>query len=183
MINKMIHTPEGVRDIYGNELERRMIVKSKLHHTLASYGYSDIKTPTFEFSDIYSNVGTTPEKEMYRFFDKEGSMISLRPDFTPSVARCAAKYFLEESMPIRLCYEGNTFTNTSDFQGKLKETTQMGAELMNTVESPDSDAEMICLVIEALLNTGLKSIQISIGNAMYFKGICEQCGLSEEDIY
>jgi len=180
MTNKMIHTPEGVRDTYGKELRCKHYTKSKLHDTLKSYGYRDIETPTFEFFDIYSNdVGTTAENEMYRFFDKEGNMLALRPDFTPSIARCAAKYFVDDSMPIRLCYEGNAFNNTSDLQGKLKESTQMGAELIGDA-STDSDGEIICLVIESLLNAGLKDLNVCIGDAGYFKGICDAANLSEE---
>ena len=42
------------------------------------------------------------------------------------MARCAAKYFMDEKLPIRFSYLGNTFTNTSSLQGKLKEVTQLG---------------------------------------------------------
>lgn len=180
MTNKMIHTPEGVRDTYGKELRQKNTVKSRLRDTLHLYGYRDIETPTFEFFDIYSNdVGTTPENEMYRFFDKEGNMLALRPDFTPSIARCAAKYFVDDSMPMRLCYEGNAFNNTSELQGKLKETTQIGAELIGDCSS-ESDGEIISLVIESLLNCGLKDLNVCIGDAGYFKGICDAAGMSEE---
>ena len=55
MTNKMIHTPEGVRDIYGRELERKLIIKERLRRIHYSYGYNNIETPSFEFSDIYSN--------------------------------------------------------------------------------------------------------------------------------
>ena len=182
MDKRMIHTPEGVRDIYGGELRKKRFLEQKLHHTIASYGYHDIQTPTFEFFDIFSReVGTTPSKELYKFFDKEGNTLVLRPDFTPSVARCAAKYFVEDEMPIRLCYEGNAFTNTSSLQGKLKEATQMGAELIGD-DSVEADAELICMVIAALKNAGFVDFQISIGEVEYFKGICEEASLDEETV-
>ena len=98
MIKKLLHTPEGVRDIYGKEYAKKLYIENKLHETLKSFGYEDIQTPTFEFFDVYSkDIGTTPSNELYKFFDKEGNTLVLRPDFTPSIARCAAKYFLEES--------------------------------------------------------------------------------------
>lgn len=180
MNKKLLHTPEGVRDIYGQEYEKKLWVESRLHKVIENYGYEDIQTPTFEFFDVFSKeVGTTPSKELYKFFDKEGNTLVLRPDFTPSIARCAAKYFMEEQVPIRFSYLGNTFTNTSNLQGKLKEVTQMGAELINDT-SVEADAEVISLVIEALKNTGLKRFQVSIGEVEYFKGICEEAGLDEE---
>lgn len=180
MNKKLVHTPEGVRDIYGQEYAKKLATEELIHRTLNLYGYEDIQTPTFEFFDVFSKeIGTTPSKELYKFFDKEGNTLVLRPDFTPSMARCAAKYFMEEDVPIRFCYLGNTFTNTSSLQGKLKEVTQMGAELMGD-GSVEADGEMIAMVIEALLAAGLKEFQLSIGEVEYFKGLCEQVGLDEE---
>lgn len=180
MSRRFVHTPEGVRDIYGREFAKKLMIENKIHQVIASYGYEDIQTPTFEFMDIFSEeIGTTPSKELYKFFDKDGNTLVLRPDFTPSIARCAAKYFLEEQVPMRLCYLGNTFTNTSSLQGKLKEVTQMGAELIND-DSVEADAEMLSLVIESLKNTGLKDFQLCIGHSDFFKGLCEEAGLEKE---
>ena len=180
MNRQLLHTPEGVRDIYGKEYARKLAVEEVIHKQLNLYGYQDIQTPTFEFFDVFSKeIGTTPSKELYKFFDKEGNTLVLRPDFTPSMARCAAKYFMDENVPIRFCYMGNTFTNTSNLQGKLKEVTQMGAELMND-DSVEADGEMIAMVVESLLSAGLKEFQVSIGQVEYFKGICVQAGLDEE---
>lgn len=180
MYTKYLHTPEGVRDIYGKEYAKKLSVENLLHEKIAAYGYEDIQTPTFEYFDVFSKeIGTTPSKELYKFFDKEGNTLVLRPDFTPSIARCAAKYFMEESVPIRFSYMGNTFTNTSSLQGKLKEVTQMGAELIND-GGVEADGEIIALVTDALENTGLNNYQISIGNVEYFKGLCEEAGLDEE---
>ncbi len=180
MNRQLLHTPEGVRDIYGKEYARKLATEDLLHRQLNLYGYQDIQTPTFEFFDVFSrDIGTTPSKELYKFFDKEGNTLVLRPDFTPSMARCAAKYFMDENVPIRFCYAGNTFTNTSSLQGKLKEVTQMGAELMGD-GSVEADGEMIAMVVEALLASGLKNFQVSIGQVEYFKGICAQAGLDEQ---
>lgn len=180
MKNILLHTPEGVRDIYGNELAGKEHIEQVIGEKLSRFGYESIETPTFEFFDVFSKeIGTTPSKELYKFFDKEGNTLVLRPDFTPSIARCAAKYYMDETQPIRFCYKGNTFINTGSLQGKLKEVTQMGAELMNDA-SVEADAEMIALVVESLLQTGLKEFQVSIGEVEYFKGLCEEAGLSSE---
>ena len=180
MNQHMLHTPEGVRDIYGREYARKMTIESDMHQVITQYGYEDIQTPTFEYFDVFSKeIGTTPSKELYKFFDKEGDTLVLRPDFTPSIARCVAKYFVDVKEPIRLSYMGNTFTNTTNLMGKLKEVTQMGVELIND-PSVYADAEIISLVIETLKNTGLRNFQVSIGEVEYFKGLCEEAGLDEE---
>ena len=180
MSKRLVHTPEGVRDIYGAEFCLKAACEQDIHKVLHSYGYEDIQTPTFEFFDVFSKeIGTTPSKELYKFFDKEGDTLVLRPDFTPSIARCAAKYYIDTDVPVRFCYKGNAFTNTSNLQGKLKEVTEMGAELIGD-NSIAADAEMIAMCIKALQNTGLENFQVSIGEVEYIKGLCAQAGLDEE---
>ena len=180
MNQNLLHTPEGVRDIYGKEYAGKLKLEELIHGKLKSFGYQDIQTPSFEFFDVFSrDIGTTPSKELYKFFDKEGNTLVLRPDFTPSMARCAAKYFMEETFPIRFCYSGNTFTNISSLQGKLCEVTQMGAELIGD-GSVEADAEMIAMLIGCLKNAGLLQFQVTIGQADYFRGLCEAAGLTKE---
>jgi ATP phosphoribosyltransferase regulatory subunit len=117
---------------------------------------------------------------MYKFFDREGNTLVLRPDITPSIARCAAKYYKDETLPIRLCYIGNTFINNTSYQGKLKEVTQLGAELIND-DSIEADAEMLALTIECLLKSGLKEFHVEIGDADFFRALIEEAGFEEEE--
>ena len=176
----LLHTPEGVRDCYGKENTAKQKTIERIARQIHLYGYEDLQTPSFEYFDVFSNeIGTTSSRELYKFFDKEGNTLVLRPDFTPSVARCAAKYFMDEKQPLRFCYQGSAFSNTSNLQGKLKETTQMGAELMNDA-SAQADGEMIAMLIESLLAAGLTEFQISVGNVEYFKGLCEYLGMDSE---
>lgn len=180
MRRQLLHTPEGVRDIYNGECEKKQKLEQELHQTLLSFGYHRIETPTFEFFDVFNReIGTIPSKDLYKFFDREGNTLVLRPDITPSIARAAAMYFGEETMPIRLCYVGNIFINNSSYQGRLKESTQLGAELIGD-DSIEADAEIIAMAVEAMKKAGLKEFQISIGHAGFLKGLMEAAGLNEE---
>ncbi len=179
MDTKLLHTPEGVRDVMGNEYEKKLKLSNDIMKLIETYGYSCIETPTIEFFDIFSNkIGTIPSKELYKFFDKEGNTLCLRPDFTPSIARACAKYFMEEIMPIRLSYMGSSFVNASDYQGKLKESTQIGAELIND-GSVFADVEILMMVIESMLKCNLTEFQVSIGNLEFFKGLCSEYNIDE----
>lgn len=180
MKRQLLHTPEGVRDIYNEECEKKQVLQAKLKRAIECYGYHIIQTPAFEFFDIFGKeIGTTPSKDLYKFFDREGNTLVLRPDITPSIARAAAKYFSEEDMPIRLYYMGNTFINNSSYQGRLKENTQLGAELIGD-NSVDADAEMVSMAVECLLAAGLKEFQLSVGHSDFFAGLIEAAGLDEE---
>lgn len=178
----LLHTPEGVRDIYGIECEEKLRIQNTMHQILKSYGFRDIQTPMFEFFDIFNKErGTVASREMYKFFDREGNTLVLRPDMTPSIARCVAKYCKEEEFPIRLCYVGNTFINDSDsYRGRLKEMTQIGAELIND-DSSDADAEMLALTIECLKNCGLEEFQVEVGHAKFVEGLLNEADFDEEE--
>ena len=180
MSKVLLHTPDGVRDIYGKECIDRNAVINNIHNKMKSFGYAEIETPTFEFFDVFAEeINASDTKELYKFFDKEGNTLVLRPDFTPSIARCASRVMLENGNPIRVCYEGNTFLNVSNLQGKLKENCNIGVELMND-SSVYADAEAIALLIEALKSSGLQDFQVSVGDADYYKGLCEEAGITPE---
>lgn len=182
MENQLLHTPEGVRDIYNGECERKLEILARMNQEIRKYGYHPIQTPTFEFFDIFSKeVGTTPSRDLYKFFDREGNTLVLRPDMTPPVARAAAKYFTGEmAAPIRLCYEGNVFINNHSYQGRMKESTQLGCEYIG-VNSVDADSEIIAIVVDALRASGLSDFQISVSHVAIVRGLMEACGFSPEE--
>ena len=180
-MQRIFHTPEGVRDIYSQECSRKRRLQEKLHHVFHQYGFEDIETPTFEYFEVFSKeVGTIPSRDLYKFFDREGNTLVLRPDFTPSVSRACATYFNPEKEVVSLCYTGNTFINNSSFRGRLKETTQMGVERMGD-DSPEADAEILAMTVECLLTAGLTEFQVSVGQVDYYKAIFAQTGMSQEE--
>ena len=180
-MQRIFHTPEGVRDIYSQECSRKQKLQEKLYRVFHQYGFEDIETPTFEYFEVFSKeVGTIPSRDLYKFFDREGNTLVLRPDFTPSVSRACATYFNPEKEVVSLCYTGNTFINNSSFRGRLKETTQMGVERMGD-DSPEADAEILAMTVECLLATGLTEFQVSVGQVDYYKAIFAQTGLSQEE--
>ncbi|MGN0505777.1 MAG: ATP phosphoribosyltransferase regulatory subunit [Lachnospiraceae bacterium] len=181
MRESLLHTPEGVRDIYNSELQRKEQVERRIKERMRQYGFSRIKTPTFEYFDIFNKErGTVPSRDMYKFIDRDGETLVLRPDITPQVARCVAKYFRNEELPIRLWYHGNVFVNHSGYQGKLKESTQIGAELVNEPTAA-ADAEMVALMIDCLKAAGLTRFQVEIGQADFFRALAEEAGVTEEE--
>lgn len=177
MKNKLLHTPDGVRDLYNEDYKKKLHIQEQLHHVFESYGCMDIQTPTFEYFDVFSNqIGTTPSKDLFKFFDTEGNTVVLRPDFTPSIARCAAKYFDPENEPVKLCYMGNTFANASKYQGRLKETTQCGVEFIGD-GTAEADAQMLAMVVDSLKAIGMNQFQISVGHAGFFDALLDAASL------
>ena len=154
MTASLLHTPEGVRDIYGMERVRKLAVEDRISSVFRLYGYEDIATPTFEYFDIFNKErGSVTSQEMFKFFDRDNNTLVLRPDMTPAIARCVGKYFSDQDRPVRLCYRERTFTNNTSYQGRLKEVTQTGVELIGD-DTSEADGEVIAMVIDSLQKAG-----------------------------
>lgn len=177
MNERLLHTPQGVRDIHLVEASRKIELQNRIMSIFHSYGFKDVQTPTFEYIDIFSKErGTVDIKLMYKFFDRDGNILALRPDMTPSIARFIASSVENDGMPKRMCYLGNTFRNNESYQGKLHEFTQAGVEFVG-VDSPDADAEIIALAVNSMLASGLQEFQIELGQASFFKGLIQETGI------
>lgn len=180
MKQQNLHTPDGVRDIYSIEYRKKTELENKLQKVFRLYGYHNVQTPMFEYFDVFGKeVGTIPSKELYKFFDREGNTLVLRPDITPSIARMATTLYDTEKLPIRLCYKGNTFINHSSYMGRLHETTQAGAELIG-IDTVEADAEMVVMAVESLKEVGLSDFQIHIGSVDFFESFISETQLEKE---
>lgn len=176
----LLHTPEGVRDYYNGECAGRRKVVGEICREFMLYGYQQIQTPAFEYFDIFNaERGSVASRYMYKLFDRDGETLVLRPDFTPSIARCAAKYYQGINVPIRLYYEGNIYVNQAGYQGKLKESMHAGVEYVGD-DSTAANAEVIALAADVLRSVGLTSFQIEVGDVRYFNGIMDEAGLDDE---
>ena len=181
MAISLLHTPEGVRDLYNEECAKKETVSAKIGAVFHRFGYRSIQTPSYEFFDIFNkDRGSVASNQMFKFFDRDGNTLVLRPDITPSIARCAAKYFMDEDMPVRLCYNGNIFINNMSLRGSLKESTVMGAEMINDTTT-DADAEMVAMLIQSLQVSGLTEFQVEIGQVDFFNGLVEEAGFNEQE--
>ena len=180
MSKELLHTPEGVRDVYGKECARKLTIENKINNIFNLYGFHNVQTPTFEFFDIFNKErGSVPSKNLYKFFDREGNTLVLRPDLTPSIARIAAKNYMDVNVPIKICYNANTYINNSELQGKLKEITQLGCELIGD-DSVEADAEMVALVVNSLKSAGFDKFFVEIGQVDFYKGLLEECGFEDD---
>lgn len=177
---KVSHTPKGFSDILWDECDLKFRIESVAREVFAKHGYKMIQTPTVEYFDVYHTATPNKVESMFKFFDVDGRTLALRPDFTTSIARLAATKSLGEELPLRLCYSGTTFRNDEAFsQARQREFSQVGIELLGE-NSPQTDAEVIRVVIETLLQSGLKTFQIDIGQVAYFMELAKQAELTPQ---
>lgn len=146
----------GTRDILPDEARRFRRVVETARAIAERYGYGEIATPIFEFTEVFARtLGDTSDivtKEMYSFEDKGGDFITLRPEGTAGVARAFISGGLAQSLPLKFFYAGPMFRYERPQKGRQRQFHQIGVELLG-VPAPQADVEVIALgahILDAL---------------------------------
>ena len=168
-----VQTPRGVRDILPPEAQAKSRLEAKASAYLEAWGFERVYTPTFEFYDaLAQGDGPVIAEKLYRFVDRDGMTLALRPEMTTPIARVAATRYRDEAAPLRLYYVGSVFRYDEPQTGRHREFTQVGVELIG-VDHPAADAEVVLLAIGVLEHLGLSSLKIDLGQIGYFHGLIE----------
>ena len=148
----------GTHDILPDDNRRYRRVEETAYHVAERFGYGEITTPVFEFTEVFSRtLGDTSDivtKEMYTFEDKGGDKITLRPEGTAGVARAYISNGLQQNLPLKFFYRGPMFRYERPQKGRWREFRQVGVELMG-VDKPTGDIEVISLAYNFLRELGL----------------------------
>ena len=180
MTGRRLQIPTGMQDTLPGECRAKRALEAELRKLFRLSGYQEIETPILEYYDALDDAtyGYRPE-HVWKTFDAQGRVLAIRPDSTIPAVRIAAGRLKDASLPLRLCYVQSATTYQSDTLSMLCEETQAGVELMGE-SSPQADAELIALAIEALKGAGLKDFTIELGQAMFFDGFMQEAGLTPE---
>ncbi|MCD8390464.1 MAG: ATP phosphoribosyltransferase regulatory subunit [Firmicutes bacterium] len=147
----------------------------------ASCGYREVETPMFEYYDCYAGrQGQIAQENLYKFFDEQGRVLVLRPDFTTSIARMAATKEENSPVPLRYMYTGSVFRAEQTEGARRREFTQSGIALIGSC-SAAADAEVIAAATEAVLAAGIEEMTVEIGQVAFFNGLAEQTELKSAD--
>ena len=176
-----VYTPDGVQDILFEECFIKRDIETKTRNLLRNKGYREIETPSIEFYDVYSSRQKMLSQEtMFKFCDKEGRILALRPDLTVPAVRVATSKLKDNPKPMQLFYIGNSFRYNENGGGRQKEYTEAGIEIIGAADVK-ADAEVIATAVKLLLSIGLENFQIDIGQVEFFKGLIAESDFSEDE--
>lgn len=158
----------GTHDILPEESRKRRMIAERLAYVASCYGYGEISTPVFEFTDVFHRtLGDTSDvvtKETYTFTDRGGESITLRPEFTAAVVRAFISNGLQDKLPFKVWYQGAAFRYERPQKGRLRQFHQFGAELLGEPD-PIGDIEMIAFAAQALQSLGLsKHVKLELNS-------------------
>lgn len=158
---------KGTRDIFPEEAARWHYVEGVVNSLARLYGFSEIRTPAFEYTDLFQRgIGATTDivgKEMFTFLpDPKGRSITLRPEMTAGVMRAALQHNLLGHAPVhKLYYISDLFRKERPQAGRQRQFTQFGAELLGT-SSPAAVAEVLTFMMQVFETLGLKGLRLRI---------------------
>jgi len=154
-----LQSVRGTHDILPEESARRRCIEDSMARICTHYGFGEIRTPIFEFTDVFHRtLGDTSDvvtKETYTFTDRGGESLTLRPEFTAAVVRAFISGGLQEKLPFKAFYTGPAFRYERPQKGRLRQFHQFGAECLGIAE-PIADIEMIALADQLLSALGLR---------------------------
>jgi histidyl-tRNA synthetase len=156
-----IRPVRGTHDLYGETIRRHRHVIETGRRTAELYGYDEISTPVFEFTEVFKrSLGDTSDvvtKEMYTFEDRGGDSLTLRPENTASVARAVISGGMLQAAPLKLFYAGPMFRYERPQKGRLRQFHQIGVELIGAPE-PQADVEVIAIGARILERLGIAEL-------------------------
>ncbi len=175
-----IQRVKGTRDLLPEDMIKRRYVFERIREVFEAYGFKEILTPTFEYTKLFElRSGEEVVEQLYAFEDKGGRNLSLRPDLTSSVARLFVNGFQTAPKPIKWYYITNMFRYEEPQSGRLREFWQAGVELIGS-SNIEADAEVIALLIESYLSTGLKEFTVNVGNRILLDEFAKMLGVKDD---
>ncbi|PKN38186.1 MAG: histidine--tRNA ligase [Deltaproteobacteria bacterium HGW-Deltaproteobacteria-2] len=158
----------GFKDILPEDSLLFWKVESIAHEVFNSFGYREIRVPIVEKTDLFKrSIGETTdivEKEMYTFADRDNENITLRPEATASVIRAYIEHNMSSSEQItKLFTIGPMFRRERPQKGRFRQFNQIDVEFFGE-EKPQSDAEIIFMLMHFLTSTGLRNLELEINS-------------------
>ncbi len=158
-----VQRPRGTRDFLPEEMAKRRFVEKKMRDVAQSWGYGEIKTPTFENLELFTiKSGEGILGEIYNFKDKGDREIALRPELTAPVIRMYVEELQRSAKPLKFYYFDNCFRYERPQKGRFREFFQFGVEIIGSAR-PEAEAEVIAMAVEMLKCAGVQG-HLHVGN-------------------
>lgn len=167
MSNSKLQPVRGTHDLLADECRQFRHLVDTARDIVGRYGYDEVMTPIFEFTHVFQRtLGDTSDvvsKETYTFEDRGGESITLRPEFTASLARAFISHGLKDQTPLKWFYFGPAFRYERPQKGRQRQFHQIGTELLGVAE-PQGDVEIIAMarhVLESLNLQGEVTLELN----------------------
>jgi ATP phosphoribosyltransferase regulatory subunit len=179
-MNSYTQIPPGTQILIGRAARRRRVLERAISAVFEGWSYEEIIPPIFDYYDVFAK-GWGQEEQIYRFIDRDGNILALRPEFTSLVAKTAATRLASSSKPIRLYYSGEVLRFEKPKGGRQREFAQIGIEHYGSSKK-SADVEILLIAVETFQRLGVQNFQINLGSVDFFGGIVDRIELPKDQI-
>lgn len=163
-----IQNIKGTHDLLPEDTVKWQFAEKKIHELFQQYGYSEIRTPAFEKSDLFiRGIGGDTDvvsKEMYRWTDQGGNDLTLKPELTAPVVRAFIQHQLGRKSALnRLYYLDSLFRRERPQKGRQRQFNQFGVEAFGS-PYPEMDAEVISIAYSIYDQFDIKNLAVKINS-------------------
>ncbi len=178
-----ISLPRGVSDFMPDAAAKIGYIEGRIRRVFELWGFRRVITPKLEYEDVLSiGMGEGLKGKTYRFDDRQsGRLLAFPPDITPQIARIVATRLAGCPLPHRISYSGRVLRQTEIQAGRSREIFQSGVELIG-LDSPEADAEMVAMAVEALQSLGFDDFKIDLGQVEFCRGVMAASGLQGQPL-
>lgn len=180
-MSSLTKIPAGVQYFFDEEVRLRRHVERQAMEVFAGWSYQEIIVPMFDYHDLFARgMGAERAERTYRFTDRDGALLALRPEMTSLVARTVATRFVQRARPIRLCYSGEVFRYDEPTERAAREFHQLGIEQIGQ-PSPTADIEVLLIAAEMLSSIGLADFRITLSHVDFFNGVAKALEMDDNN--
>jgi ATP phosphoribosyltransferase regulatory subunit len=172
--------PPGTQILIGHAARHRRALERAISAVFEGWSYEEIIPPIFDYYDVFAK-GWGQEEQIYRFIDREGNVLALRPEFTSLVAKTVATRLVSSPKPIRLYYMGEVLRFEQPKGGRQREFAQIGIEHYGS-SGKSADVEVLLIAVETFQRLGIQSFQLNLGSVDFFGGIVDRMELEKDQI-
>jgi ATP phosphoribosyltransferase regulatory subunit len=172
--------PEGIEELLPEQAAQLEQLRRELLDLYRSWGYELIIPPFVDYLDsLLTGTGHDLDLQTFKLIDQmSGRLLGLRADMTPQAARIDA-HRLQRDRPTRLCYLGTVLHTRPDGFAGSRSPMQVGAELFGH-SGAESDVEILQLMVETLLLTGVEDVYVDLGHVGIYRGLAGDANLDDE---
>ncbi|MCI0659757.1 MAG: ATP phosphoribosyltransferase regulatory subunit [Acidobacteria bacterium] len=173
--------PAGVQYFFDDEVKLRRYIERRAMEVFAGWSYNEIILPIFDYHDLFARgMGEEKAGRTYRFVDRDGALLALRPELTSLVARTVATRFKNKERPLRICYSGEVFRYDDPTERAAREFHQLGIEQIGQ-GMVVADLEILLIAAETLRVLGLIDFRVTLSHVGFINGIAEDLELDAEE--
>lgn len=176
--------PKGTRDFFPEDMRLRGWLFAQWSAISDMFSFEAVDAPVLESEELYiRKAGEEITDQLFNFEDKGGRRVSLRPEFTPSLARMFLARGNQVPMPAKWWTMAQCWRYERSMRGRRREHYQWNMDVIG-VPAPEAEAELLAAIYMFFKNAGLeqKDVVFKVSSRTVLSAILESFGVATDQV-